>query len=745
MVFEGMKGIPLPPDCDVLEVPINHTLSGIVATTGQAMVKHFTPQELKRCAANDTLNQLPVKTFICMPMTVNQKTIGTLSLAHPEEIHPEDDFLRWVSSLANYLALITDRKQAEVSLRESEERLKLALEATQMGIWELNLLHNQATWAESCEMVYGLSPGQFEQTYEAFLQRVYPEDRELVERNVTQAIHDNGGLNHEFRIIHPDGSIHWVLERGRVFCDEASRPTRLLGIAMNITDRKQFEAFLQQTNAKLGIQVAERTTELKEAIAQLHTEIMKRQQTQEELRRTLATNQALLSAIPDLILRVKRDGTYLDCIPTKEVRTIVPSEHQIGKNLQEILPLNLAQQRLNYIEQAFQTGLTQVYEYQFLIDGSVRDEEARIVVSGDDEVVVLIRDITDRKQAERAVNAAHEQLTGWVNDLEQRHQEITLLNQMSDLLQACLTQEESCTVLTQLLPCLFPNSSGAIFLISDSQNPVEAITTWGTLTSQTLFVTHECFALRRGQPHFVENTGKGLCCHHLLRPLPSTYCCVPMVARGKAIGVLYFSPLATELLLPAQRQLAITVAQQIALALANLKLYETLQNQSIRDPLTGLFNRRYLEESLTRELYRAQRSHQPLSIIVIDVDHFKRFNDTFGHDAGDAVLRELGNFLQSNVRGSDVACRFGGEEMVLILPGASLVDARQRAEQLRQGVKQIKIKHHQALGAITISLGVACYPEHADAKEPLIKAADAALYRAKAEGRDRVTVAAPET
>lgn len=741
MVFEGMKGIPLPPDCEVLEVPIDHTLSGIVATSGQAMVKQFDTQALKHCTSNDTLNQLGIKTFICMPLTVNQKTIGALSLAHPEEMQPEDNFLRWVSSLANYLALITDRKQAEVSLRESEERLKLALEATQMGIWELNLLNGHSTWAESCELVYGLSPGSFEQTCEAFFQRVHPADREFVERNITQTIHQNGSLNHEFRIIHPDGSIHWVLERGQVFCDEAGRPTRLLGITMNITDRKEFEAFLQQTNAELGIQVAERTTELKEAIAQLHTEIIQRQKTQEELRRTLVTNQALLSAIPDLILRVKRDGTYLDCIPTKEVRTVSPPEDQIGKNLQDILPLELAQQRLAHIEQAFQTGMTQIYEYQFLIDGTVRDEEARIVVSGDDEVVVLIRDITDRKQAERAVQATHEELTGWVNDLEQRHQEITLLNQMSDLLQACLTQEESCTVLAQLLPCLFPQSSGAVFLISDSQNPVEAITTWGTSTSQTLFVAHECFALRRGQPHFVEDTSNGLCCPHLLRPLPPTYCCVPMVARGKAIGVLYFSPAETEPLMPVQHQLAITVAQQIALALANLKLYETLHNQSIRDALTGLFNRRYLEESLTQELHRAQRSQHTLSLIVIDVDHFKRFNDTFGHDAGDAVLRELGKFLQDNVRGSDIACRFGGEEMVLILPGAALADAQQRAEQLRQGVKQLTIKHHQSLGQVTISLGVACFPDHADSRAALMKAADAALYQAKAEGRDRVVTA----
>jgi diguanylate cyclase (GGDEF)-like protein len=180
------------------------------------------------------------------------------------------------------------------------------------------------------------------------------------------------------------------------------------------------------------------------------------------------------------------------------------------------------------------------------------------------------------------------------------------------------------------------------------------------------------------------------------------------------------------------------------LALANLKLRETLHQQSIRDPLTGLFNRRYLEESLNREIHRALRTERSLAVVMIDVDRFKQFNDTFGHDAGDAVLRELGTFLQTHVRTSDIACRYGGEELTLIFPDADLEDAAHRAEALRQGIKELEITHRgQTLDQITISMGVSACPDCGTDGDDLIKAADAALYRAKKEGRDRTVVASP--
>jgi diguanylate cyclase (GGDEF)-like protein len=184
---------------------------------------------------------------------------------------------------------------------------------------------------------------------------------------------------------------------------------------------------------------------------------------------------------------------------------------------------------------------------------------------------------------------------------------------------------------------------------------------------------------------------------------------------------------------------ATVVGERISLALANLRLREVLRGQSIRDPLTGLFNRRFMEESLERELRRAIRGKQQVALLMLDIDHFKRFNDTFGHQAGDALLRALGNLLKESTRGQDVVCRYGGEEFAFVLAGASLDAARKRAELLREEIKQLNVRHGgQLLGAVTLSVGIAVFPDNGDSAEHLLKAADDALYRAKEQGRDRI-------
>jgi diguanylate cyclase (GGDEF)-like protein len=182
--------------------------------------------------------------------------------------------------------------------------------------------------------------------------------------------------------------------------------------------------------------------------------------------------------------------------------------------------------------------------------------------------------------------------------------------------------------------------------------------------------------------------------------------------------------------------------EHIALAISNLKLRDALRQQSIRDPLTGLFNRRYLEETLAIEIERAKRKNEPFSILMLDLDHFKRFNDTHGHEAGDAVLQVLGGFLQRHVRGGDIACRYGGEEFTLILPGASVEAAQHRAGQLCEGIRALNIDFkNQILGPLSLSVGIATFPNHGESGESVLQAADMALYQAKDEGRDRVVVA----
>ncbi len=367
----------------------------------------------------------------------------------------------------------------------------------------------------------------------------------------------------------------------------------------------------------------------------------------------------------------------------------------------------------------------------------------------------LANEISERKRADEALREANQQLTNWVGELERRTREMTLLNEMGDLLQSCLSLPEAAKIVAQAASQLFPGTSGALFMNESRQ--VEAVSTWGTeLNSQRVFSPDDCWALRRGRLHRMdppsihgEPSIGSLACGHVHGKDDRRYFCVPMIAQGEALGVFYLEDSAAPPLLdvapfPALQPLALSLAEHVALALANLRLRETLRRQAIRDPLTGLFNRRYLEETLQREIRRAERNHRPLGAVLIDLDHFKRFNDRYGHQGGDALLRALGRFLQSHTRGEDIACRYGGEEFVLILPEAALPQVQERAEQLREAARHLAAEHGGAqLGGITLSLGIAVFPDHAGDGRHLLGAADEALYRAKAAGRDRVAVADP--
>ena len=187
------------------------------------------------------------------------------------------------------------------------------------------------------------------------------------------------------------------------------------------------------------------------------------------------------------------------------------------------------------------------------------------------------------------------------------------------------------------------------------------------------------------------------------------------------------------------------MASQVALSVASLKLRETLREQSIRDPLTGLYNRRFMEESLERELERASRKKQPLAVLFLDLDHFKRFNDTFGHDAGDMVLQSLGDLLRTFFRATDICCRYGGEEFAIIMPESSSEDAVKRADALRSEVKSLRLQYKKnTLGMVTLSAGVAAFPEYAATSAELLEIADKCLYESKAKGRDVVTAPLPK-
>ncbi|MDQ3766106.1 MAG: EAL domain-containing protein [Actinomycetota bacterium] len=333
-----------------------------------------------------------------------------------------------------------------------------------------------------------------------------------------------------------------------------------------------------------------------------------------------------------------------------------------------------------------------------------------------------------------------------IKELEQASVEVDLLNEMGDFLQSCSKSEEAYAVITEMGARLFPEDSGALFVLNDPKNLVERVAYWGERPVEDVFSPDGCWALRRGKTHTMVDSTSMLLCKHI-GELEGECICIPLIAHGKKLGVMQLrttesdaeGKIGVQATLEHGRQLASSFAERIAVSLSNLQLRESLRATSIRDPLTGLYNRRYLEETLERELHRAARSGGSVGVIMCDIDGFKELNDAFGHPVGDEVLKELGRFLQSSIRDEDLACRYGGDEFALILPDASFAITLERSQRLREAVKKMDLSRGtQQTRSISLSFGTAAFPRDGLAPAKLIGAADSALYRAKTLGKDQV-------
>jgi diguanylate cyclase (GGDEF)-like protein/PAS domain S-box-containing protein len=364
-------------------------------------------------------------------------------------------------------------------------------------------------------------------------------------------------------------------------------------------------------------------------------------------------------------------------------------------------------------------------------------------------VFATIVDITARTNLQEQLKQADAELRRHAHELEQVGREMSLLAHVGELLESCQSLDEAYAVIAGVAEPLFAGDAGAVYALAPSGTAAEAVAAWGTPPpSRTVFHPTDCWALRRGRLHVVEDGDPELKCSHVEEPIAGGLLCEPLVAQTETLGLLHLQirrralGKARAAMLADRARLVETLGKQLALALANIRLRATLREQSARDSLTGLFNRRYMEESLDREIRRATREGYGVGVLMADLDHFKELNDAFGHAAGDEALRRIGRFIAAAVRGEDIACRFGGEEFVVILPKASAGDSRRRAEALREGIKVLHADEPTPLyPTATMSVGVAAYPEHGTSVAQLILAADSAMYRAKAAGRDRVVVA----
>ena len=337
-------------------------------------------------------------------------------------------------------------------------------------------------------------------------------------------------------------------------------------------------------------------------------------------------------------------------------------------------------------------------------------------------------DVTELKRIE----AEH---TVRMDELMRQHRQMEALVELGEFLHSCAYEDDVKRVVRSKLPVMFRGWSGTLMLCNPSGRTADNVASWGTLETSPVHEIDDCWAIRRGRTH-VQDGADDLHCSHLDEAGGPSVCMV-LLAHGTTVGVLTVCGEGVT----AQQPIVAAVADQIALSLANIRLRESLRQQSIRDPITGLFNRRYLEDTLLREATRAIRTETPLSALMLDLDHFKGFNDEYGHVTADRMLEQFARLLQDSFRTSDIVCRYGGEEFTVVMPGSDLDEAVARAEEICEATRSIQMTvGGKVCRPVTVSVGAAALPRHTTEASKLIRIADAALYQAKACGRDQVCV-----
>jgi diguanylate cyclase (GGDEF)-like protein/PAS domain S-box-containing protein len=464
----------------------------------------------------------------------------------------------------------------------------------------------------------------------------------------------------------------------------------------------------------------------------------------------------IVSAIPNAAIVVDRDG-YVRYANRKAERLLGwPSAGLVGHLVEELVPAEYEARHVTRrrVFHRRPTSRPMGVGRELLCrrrDGSEIPVEISLGSFGEGEgmlVLATLVEISARTQLEHELTDANETLRQRADLLERRADELSLLTELGELLEACETVEEAYAAIERVASDMFATDAGALYVLAPSGTAAEAVAGWGSPRPQeSVIAPADCLALRRGRTATLRDDDGGVRCLHVPEQLEVGALCVPLVAHAEAIGVLHLQvravPDASADELLGDRQLLLeTLARHVSLAVANIRLRASLREQSSRDALTGLFNRRYLEETLDRELRRAMRERRSMGLLMADLDHFKALNDAFGHAAGDETLRRVGAYLAGAVRSEDIACRFGGEEFVIVLPGATIEDCRRRAEAIRAGVSTAAHAGSSAIyPGVTMSVGVAAYPDHGESSGELILAADTAMYRAKSLGRDRVVVA----
>ena len=638
---------------------------------------------------------------------------------------------------------ITAHKQTVDQLCQREAELQEVQRIAKVGSWQFDLASGKITWSEEIFRIFGRDPQHPPLSYDEHKQSIHPDYRELHRLIDQQVLQTGQSQSLEFRFSRMDGSIGWLWTRIQAIFSPSGQVIGLKGVAIDISDRKEAEIALQISEKRFS---------------------------------------SIANAAPVGIFRTDNQGNCLYVNKRWCQITGLSYERALGQGWSQALHPDDCEHVAREWNKATQENRHFKVEYRFLrADGCVMWVDGEALAERDDNGEIIgyigtITDITERRKAldqrqqaeaeltclnaeleqrvlertqalqhsEERLQEVNDRLKNKLNELQQRNAEMLLLSGLNDYLQSALTVKEACSAISALSRPLFPDCSGVIYILDLTTNQLERLTFWGkSLHSDLLFLPLDCWALRRGRIHWVGREEHDLFCNHIdCQHPPEESLCIPMMAQGETLGLLYICTSKSDIFTESRQQLARTVAEQLSLAIANIKLRDKLHHQSIRDPLTTLFNRRYLEEFLEQELARAKRNHYSVGVIMLDIDHFKQFNDRLGHEAGDLILKKIAHLLREDIRASDIACRYGGEEMTLILQEASIEETYTKAEQLRIAIAALSLDYDgQSVGFLTASFGVACFPEQGLTLQTVIQAADTALFCAKKAGRNRVIMA----
>ena len=589
---------------------------------------------------------------------------------------------------------------------------------------------------------------------------VHPDDLEGCFSKWQNALRVGEPYEVEHRLRSQDGAYRWFLGRANPIRNSAGKIVKWFGICTDIENQKQNQQVLEEQIQERTLQLADTTTRLQrelyfQTMAEGIPEIVWTADPNGQIdftnRRWLEYSGLTIeqSLGRGWALAIHPDDQAL-CIEKWESALPTGSPYEAEYRMRDkdgtfrwfLVRANPIRNSAGEIEKWFGTctDIESQKQNQQLLEDQILERTTQLA----DVNTRLQEEMLEKDFARKELDQQNERMMG---ELKKRSERATMLAKMGELLQSCISRDEVFAAALGFAPKIFPAARGAVALLNPGRSLAEVIGSWTDCQLPVPeFEPMACWALRTGHPHLVV-AGDTTAPRAHAAGVKNTYLCVPILAQGETLGILHFQSTDEAPQLEASElSFKTTFAGQVGLSIANIRLREALRTQSVRDALTGLYNRRYLEEVLDREIRRAGRGAQSLGILMLDLDHFKHFNDTYGHDAGDAVLRETSAFLLKNVRAEDFVCRFGGEEFVVILPTADMDGSRARGERLRSNMRALTIMHQgKSLGMVTLSVGVATFPANGMSPKELMAAADAALYEAKRGGRDQVAVASPKT